>query len=78
MEETGGTPAFTGGYVKLYRSLLNKGYWEDPEYIKVWLYLLLNVAFYPREYLAGGKIHQLKQGQMITGRRKLAVALRIN
>ena len=78
MEENRGTPAFTGGYVKLYRSLLNKGYWEDPEYIKLWLYLLLNATFYPREYLAGGKILELKQGQLITGRRKLAEALRIN
>ena len=62
------------GWVKLSRAvlddpLLNK----DPEHLALWIHLLCNAAFEPTAALLGGKRVILQPGQLVTGRKQLAV-----
>jgi len=66
------------GYVKLYRSILDKPYSNKPDYVWVWCYLLLRATFKEREVMIGNKKILLKPGQLITGRKKLAEQTGVN
>ncbi len=62
----------TTGYVKIYRSLLDKGYFSQSEYVHLWVYLIMKASYCDREFLFNNVIHALKAGQLITGRRKIS------
>ena len=66
------------GYVKLYRSILDKPYSNKPDYVWVWCYLLLRATYKEREVMIGNKKILLKPGQLITGRKKLAEQTGVN
>jgi hypothetical protein len=66
------------GYIKVYRSLQDKGYYSDPEYVSVWVHLLMKATYRPKEYLFNNRIHHLEPGQFITGRRVLARETGVN
>jgi DNA-binding transcriptional regulator YhcF (GntR family) len=60
------------GYIKLYRSLTEKGYYRDSEYVHLWVHLLMKAGYRDKEYLFNKGIQVLKPGQFITGRNALA------
>ncbi len=60
------------GWIKLHRSLLDKGWIKKPEYVQLWVILLLLASHDDREYFWNGKMIILKSGQLITGRKFLS------
>jgi len=60
------------GWIKLHRSILNKGWIKKPEYVQLWVVLLLMASHNDREYFWNGKTITLKSGQIITGRKALS------
>ena len=60
------------GWIKLHRSLLDKGWAKKPEYLQLWVVLLLLASHDDREYFWNGKTIILKSGQIITGRKALS------
>lgn len=61
------------GYIKLYRKTLdNPIVNKDNDYFKVWIYLLLNATHKNMKVLFGNVPVDLKPGQLVTGREKLA------
>lgn len=66
------------GYVKIYRTLMSKGYYSDSEYVHLWVHLLMKATYCKKEYLFNNKIEHLKPGQFITGRHSLVKETGIN
>src|ERR1017187_10009564 len=62
------------GWVRVYRCLLDHPRFRDPDWVVVWLYLILNATFQPRRVNFDGKIVELRAGQLITGRHAIAKA----
>ncbi|WP_079708592.1 hypothetical protein [Paraliobacillus ryukyuensis] len=60
------------GYIKVYRKLMNSPVWEDPNYLKLWMYCLMKATHKERETLIGNQVVDLKPGQFVTGRHSLA------
>jgi hypothetical protein len=60
------------GWIKLHRSILDKGWIKKPEYVQLWVVLLLMASHDNREYFWNGKTVKLKSGQLITGRKSLS------
>lgn len=57
------------GWIKLHRKLLdNPVTFKDPDYLAVWIFLLLEATHKEQKRDFGGKIIILKPGQLITGR----------
>lgn len=61
------------GWIKVHRSMLNKGWFMKPDYLSVWMYLLMSATHSEYEYLWNGTTIILKPGQFITTRKKIAV-----
>lgn len=66
------------GWVKLHRKILDKGWSNKPNIGWLWIHLLLKANHKPKEFMWNNKIVILKEGQMITGRNKLAKETGIN
>lgn len=66
------------GWLKLYRSILDSAVFQDAEVLKVWIWLLCNVAFEQHDTICYGKVIHLKQGQIATGRKKIAQCTDLN
>lgn len=66
------------GWLKLYRSILDSAVFQDPEVLKVWIWLLCNVAFEQHDTMCYGKVIHLKPGQIATGRKKIAQCTDLN
>lgn len=65
-----------GGYIKLYRKMLdNSVCMRDSTHFAVWCWLLMNACWKPMKVTFGGKLITLKPGQLTTGRNKIAKAL---
>ena len=62
------------GWIKLHRRLLDNPRATDPEWLSVWIYLLLNATHQPHKMNFDGKIVELQPGQLITGRFAIAKA----
>lgn len=60
------------GWIKLHRSILDKGWIKKPEYVQLWVVLLLLASHDDREYFWNGNTIILKSGQLITGRKALS------
>ncbi len=63
----------TKGYIKAYRSLIDKGYYNKSQYVHLWIHLLFLANHAPKEFMFNGKSENLKPGQLITGRKKLSM-----
>lgn len=61
-----------GGFIKIHRRLMQSGVWQDPHYLKLWVYCLLRANYKEREQLIGNKMVKLNRGTFITGRLSLA------
>lgn len=66
------------GWLKLYRSILDSAVFQDSEVLKVWIWLLCNVAFEQHDTICYGKVIHLKPGQIATGRKKIAQCTDLN
>ncbi len=66
------------GWLKLYRSILDSAVFQDAEILKVWIWLLCNVAFEQHDTICCGKVIHLKPGQIATGRKKIAQCTDLN
>jgi hypothetical protein len=60
------------GYVKIYRSLWEKGYANKSDYVSLWVYLISHSNYCEKEVFINRQIITLKPGQFITGRSKLS------
>lgn len=60
------------GYVFMYRTLMDKGYYKDSHYVHLWLHLIFKATYRDKEYLFNGKIEYLEPGQFIAGRKSLS------
>jgi len=61
-----------GGWIKLYRSILDKGWACKPDYLALWVHILMMANHEDREYFWNGRTIVLKPGQLITGRKILS------
>ena len=66
------------GWLKLHRSILDSAVFQDAEVLKVWIWLLCNVAFEQHDTICYGKVIHLKPGQIATGRKKIAQCTDLN
>jgi hypothetical protein len=66
------------GYIKIYRSLKNKGWYKKSEYLHLWIHILLKATHSGIEVFINGKNKILNPGQFITGRKKLSEETGIN
>lgn len=61
----------TGGYVKLWRSLLDTTLWDHPSAMVLFIYLLLQANFKVAKVYVRGQALQLEPGQLLTSHAKL-------
>lgn len=66
------------GWIKVYRSLWDKGWSNKPEFVSLWLYILKEATHESREYFWMGENILLQPGSFITGRNKISLATGIN
>jgi len=60
------------GFVKLPRSILEKGWYKDADKARVFIHLLLTVNWKPREEMFGGKNMLIPRGSRTAGRQQLS------
>tara|TARA_R110000824_G_scaffold401783_1_gene616197 strand:- start:22585 stop:23241 length:657 start_codon:yes stop_codon:yes gene_type:complete len=61
------------GWIKIHRKLWQNPRAADPDWIAVWLYLLSHAAHKSVRVLFKGEVHELKPGQLVTGRKLIAL-----
>ncbi len=66
------------GWIKLYRKLQEKGYYKKSQYVHLWVHLLLSANHEKKEFMWNKEIIIIKEGQLLTGRDKLAEETGIN
>lgn len=54
---------YGNGWIKLYRSITSHWLWEDPNKLKWWLTLLIEVNHTPQKFPLGYKVIDIKRGQ---------------
>lgn len=69
---------FTYGYIKMFRSVANKGWYKKRDYFHLWGHLLINATHKGMEYFWNGRTILLQPGQFITGRKQLQHETGIN
>lgn len=66
------------GYIKLFRRLSDKGWYQNSEYVHLWIHLLLKANHKGAEFMFNNKVLKLKAGQFVTGRNQLSKETGIN
>lgn len=66
------------GWIKLHRKLIDKGFYQKSQYVHLWIHLLLTANHKPKEFMWNDHIIIIKEGQLITGRKQLSKATKIN
>lgn len=61
------------GYIRIFRSIMDKGWYKDSECVALWLHLLLKANHKGAEFMHGFSIVKLKPGQFVTGRKALSL-----
>ncbi|WOA37346.1 DnaD domain protein [Enterococcus faecalis] len=61
-----------GGWIKLYRTIQDHWIWENPQYLKWWLDLILMANHQDRKILFDGELKTVKVGERITSEKKLS------
>ena len=62
------------GWFKTYRAITEWEWFTDGNTLKLWIYLLAKANYKDSHYMG----IEIKRGQLITGRKKLAEALRMS
>lgn len=60
------------GWLKLHRSIIDSAVFDDADVLRVWIWLLCNVAFEEHDVIYCGKVIHLRRGQIATGRKKIS------
>ena len=69
----------SNGWIKIHRKMLdNPVVMKDPDYLAVWMYLLLNATHKMYQTIYGGRKVTLHPGQLITGRKIIAEETGVN
>lgn len=55
------------GWIRLDRKIQDSFMWDDPEALKLWLYLLMGAAIEDKTVSFNGKPLNLKRGQIVFG-----------
>jgi hypothetical protein len=63
---------FNDGWVAIHRKLRNKGYYNNSQYVHLWVHLLLCASHTPKEFLWNGEMKVIERGQFITGRKTMS------
>lgn len=66
------TPNYITGWIRAYRSIENKGWYQKSEYVHLWIHLLLKANHKGKEYFMNGETVKIDRGQLVTGRKKLS------
>ena len=66
------------GWIKIYRKIMKKKWYKKSNYKSVWLHILLSAIHKEKKVFFNGIYIQLKEGQFITGRKKLSNELGID
>jgi uncharacterized protein YehS (DUF1456 family) len=61
------------GWIKVYRKIMDKGYYKRSQYVHLWVHVLLKASHDETEFIWNGKIEKLKPGQFLTGRKQLSL-----
>lgn len=62
----------TEGWIKLWREMADKGWYTRPGYSQLFIHLLLKASHTGYETWFDGQTIELKEGQLVTGRKKLS------
>lgn len=65
------------GWIKLHRSITESSVFEDSEVLKLWIWILCNVAYNDHDVVYLGKVIHVKSGQIVTGRKKISQQIRM-
>lgn len=60
------------GWICLHRKLTLHGRFSDPDWLSVWIYLLLNATHKPCQVVFDGRPITLKPGQLVSGRNTIS------
>ena len=60
------------GWIKIHRRMWDKAYSNRPDYMTLWLYLLMHANHKPKEFMWNNKIIQIGKGMLVTGRHELS------
>ncbi len=60
------------GYIKLYRKTMCSPIWQDPYYLKLWMYCLMKASHKEHKQLVGNQVIVLQPGEFVTGRTSLS------
>lgn len=66
------------GFITLHRKIKDSAIYSDSQAVHLWVHLLLKANHKDNEFVHNGKLVNVKRGQMITGRDKLAAETGIN
>lgn len=66
------------GWIKLHRKLLKSACATDPEYLSVWINILLMASHEEKELIVNGSKMRIKPGSFITSRPKMAAQCHIH
>lgn len=61
----------TPGYLRLYRSTANKGWYKKSEYVHLWIHILIKANHSEKEFFFNGASVKVNPGEFITGRKQL-------
>jgi len=60
------------GWIKLHRTVMNKGYYKKSAYVRLWFHILLKANHEKAEFFWNGKNQLVARGQFLTGRKQLS------
>ena len=60
------------GWIKIYRKLLDNPISSKPNYLALWVHLLLMASHEDTDFIWNGNVIKLKKGQFVTGRKQLS------
>lgn len=66
------------GWVKLHRSLGSSAVADKPDYLSVWIHLLMSASHKPREIVVGRQIVKLETGQLVFGRKAFSAKIGVS
>lgn len=66
------------GWVKLHRKLISNPVYQNSAYLHVWIHLLLKATHKSDKIMWNGGTLEIKEGQCIVGRKKIALETRIS
>ena len=54
------------GWVKVYRDITSHWVWQNPEYYRAWMYLLISANHKEKTWLHNGNLVKIKRGELVT------------